>query len=345
MELLITGGNGFMGRNLILKLLERGDKVRVLALPTEDITWLEERDVQVFRGDILNPDELIVPMRGVEGVFHLAAMIGTWRPMQDYYAVNVTGTENVCRAALDAGVGRLVHISSAMVYDMAMGRAVTENDLLEPLDEPYSLTKAQGDILVQRMIREEHLPAVIIRAATMIGPGDHLNFGRMADRVRAGKGIIIGSGNNAVPLVYVSDLVQGLLLALDSRQAAGKVYNIGNDQVLTQKVFLSTIAQGVAVKTPRLHVPYSLLYAAAYAAERIATFSNNRIPPFLTRHGVKLYGADNRLSIVKARRELGYTPKVSLIEAVRMTCDWYQHQDVYTLEGMPVGVPHLTRVK
>lgn len=345
MEILITGGNGFLGRNLILALQERGDNVRVLALPAEDTTWLEGRDVAVFRGDILNPDALIAPVRGVEGVFHLAAMIGTWRAMQDYFAVNVTGTENVCQAALKAGVRRLVHISSAMVYDMAMGRAVTEDDPLEPLDEPYSLTKAQGDKQVQRMIREEHLPAVIIRPGTLIGPGDRLNFGRMADRVRAGKGIIIGSGNNAVPLVYVTDMVQGLLLALDSERAVGKAYNIGNDKVITQKVFLSTIAQEIGVKTPHIHVPYYPLYAAAYAAERIATFSNNRIPPFVTRHGVKLYGADNRLSISKARRELGYAPKVPLVEAVRITCDWYQHQDTWTSGNVPAGIIHAAKVK
>jgi nucleoside-diphosphate-sugar epimerase len=345
MEILLTGGNGFLGRNLILKLQERSDKVRVLALPTEDTTWLEGRGVAVFRGNILNPDELIAPLRGVESVFHLAAMIGTWRAMEEYYAVNVTGTANICQAALQAGVRRLVHISSAMVYDMAMGRAVTEDDLLEPLDEPYSVTKAQGDMLVQRMIREDHLPAVIIRPGTLIGPGDRLNFGRMADRIRAGKGIIIGSGNNAVPLVYVTDMVQGLLLALDSEQAVGKAYNISNDQVITQKVFLSTIAQEIGAKAPRLHVPYYALYAAAYAAERIATFSDNRILPFLTRHGVKLYGADNRLSISKARRELGYTPRVPLIEAVRITCDWYQHQDTRTLGKVPVGVPQVAKVK
>ena len=243
MEILITGGNGFLGRNLVLALQERGDNVRVLALPTEDTTWLEERGVAVFRGDILNPGALITPMLGVEGVFHLAAMIGAWRAMQDYYAVNVTGTEHVCQAALEAGVRRLVHISSAMVYNMAMGRAVTEDDPLEPLDEPYSLTKAQGDMLVQRLIDEEDLPAVIIRPGTLIGPGDRLNFGRMADRVRGGKGIIIGSGNNAVPLVYVTDMVQGLLLAMDNEHAVGQAYNIGNDLMITQKVFLVTIAQ------------------------------------------------------------------------------------------------------
>jgi nucleoside-diphosphate-sugar epimerase len=345
MEILITGGNGFLGRNLILALQERGDNVRVLALPMEDTTWLEERSVEIFRGDLRNPDMLTVPMRGVDGVFHLAAMIGAWRPMQDYYAVNVTGTENVCRAALAGGVHRIIHISSAMVYNMAIGRPVTEDDPLEPLDEPYSMTKAQGDKLVQRMMAEDHLPAVIIRPATLFGPGDHLNFGRIAERVRAGKGIIIGSGDNAVPFVYVTDVVQGLLLAMDHEHAVGQVYNIGSDHPLSQKALFSSIAQEIGVAPPRMHVPYYPLYAAAYTAERIATFSSNRILPFVTRHGVKLYGADNHLSIDKARRDLGYAPQVPLRKGVQFAATWYLHQDSWTLGNVPVGAPMAVKVR
>ena len=344
MEVLITGGNGFLGRNLILALQERGDSVRVLALLTEDTTWLEKRGVAVFRGDLRHPDVLTAPMRDVDGVFHLAAMIGAWRPMQDYYAVNVTGTESVCRAALAAGVRRLVHISSAMVYNMAIGRPVTEDDPLEPLDEPYCMTKAEGDKLVQRLIAEDHLPAIIIRPATLFGPGDRLNFGRIADRVRVGKGIIIGCGGNALPLVYVTDMVQGLLLAMDQENAVGHAYNIGNDQPLTQEQYLSAIAQEIGVAPPRIHVPYSPLYAAAYAAERLATLSGNRVPPFVTRHGVKLYGADNRLSIAKARRDLGYAPQIPLREGVRLAAAWYQHQDSWTLGNGPVGVSQTVKI-
>jgi nucleoside-diphosphate-sugar epimerase len=326
MKILITGGNGFLGRNLTLALQERGDSVRVLALPTEDTTWPEKRGVEVFRGDLRNPDMLTAPMRGVDGVFHLAAMIGAWRSMQDYYAVNVTGTENVCRAALAHGVRRIVHISSAMVYNMASGRPVTEVDPLEPLDEPYCMTKAQGDELVQRMITEDHLPAVIIRPATIFGPGDHLNFGRIADRMHAGK-------------------VQGLLLAMDHDHAVGQAYNIGNDQPLSQKEFFSSIALGIGSAPPRIHVPYYPLYAAAYAAERIATFSGNQIPPFITRHGVKLYGADNRLSIDKAHRDLGYEPQVSLRRGLQLATAWYQRRESWTLGDAPIDAPTGVKVK
>jgi nucleoside-diphosphate-sugar epimerase len=331
MEIFITGGNGFLGHHLVQALEERGDTVRVLALPSEDTAWLEQRGTAIYRGDIRDPGALTAPLRGVDGVVHLAAMIGVWRPLHDYHAVNVTGTEHVCRAALAAGVRRLVHVSSAMVYDLAIGRPVTEEDPLAPLDEPYCVTKAESDRLVQRLIATDHLPAAIIRAATMFGPGDRLNFGRIADRLRAGKGIIIGSGNNKVPFVYVTDMVQALLLALDHERAAGQIYNIGTDPPLTQQALFCAIAAEVGVRAPRMHIPYYAVYLAASAAERIAVLSGNRIAPVVTRHGVRLYGADNQLSSDKARRELAYAPQVPLREGIRLAAAWYRHQDAGTL--------------
>ena len=338
MEILITGANGFLGRHLVSALLQRGDRPRVLALPAEDTTWLDERGVRVFRGDLRVPDQLAAPLRGVEGVIHLAAMIGVWRSMETYYGVNVRGTEHLCRAALASGVRRLIHVSSAMVYNLASGHPVTEEDPLAPLDEPYSRTKADGDLLVQRMIAQEHLPAVIVRPGTLFGPGDRLNFGRILERVRSGKAVIVGSGRNAIPMVYVTDMVQGLLLALDREQAEGQVYNIGNDQPLTQGEFLAAIAADLGVAPPRLHVPYAALYTVASAAERIATSSGNRIPPVITRHGVKLYGANSHLSICKARGELGYEPQVTVREGVRLTAAWYLQQGSLQVERVPAGV-------
>ena len=331
MEILITGGNGFVGRHLILALQERGESVRVLVSPTGDATWLKQRGVAIFRGDIRSPDTLALPMRGADAVFHLVAQTKKWGPMQDAHAVNVIGVENVCQAALTADIRRIVHISTFTIYNMMIGRPVTEDDPLTPLNEPYSVTKAQGDKLVQRMIIKNSLPAVILRLGALFGPGDHLNFGRLADRVRAGKGLIVGTGNNAVPFVYITDVVQALLLALDHDRAVGQAYNIGNDQPLTQQQYLSAIAQDLCVAPPHIHIPYPPMYAAAYVAERISTLSGYRIPPVVTRHGVKILGEDSRLSIDKARRDLGYVPQVSVREGVRHTVSWYQ-QDKF---GIP----------
>jgi nucleoside-diphosphate-sugar epimerase len=323
METLITGGTGLVGHHLVTALQQRGDSVKALVLPSENASWLEERGVTVYRGDIRDPDTLIAPMRGVDTVFHLAAMQGLWVPIEEYYKVNVTGTENVCRAAMTAGVRRIVHVSSWTIYGMGRGRPVTEEDLPAPRDDPYWITKAQGDLLVQRMIAKDHLPAAIIRPGTIFGVGDRLNFGRMADKVRAGKGLIIGSGRNALPLVYVTDVVQGLLLCADQDHAQGQAFNITNDQPLTQKELLRAIADELGVASPRLHIPYGAAYAIAYAAERAVKITGAK-HPLVTRHGVTLYGTDNRHSIDKARTELGYAPKVSIREGVQLACAWYQ---------------------
>jgi nucleoside-diphosphate-sugar epimerase len=323
MVVLITGGNGLLGRHLVSALQARGDDVRVLALANEDTSWLESRDVAVYRGDIREPATLTAPLHGSEGVFHLAALMGVPRPKEDYHAVNVSGTLNVCRAALRAGVQRLVHISSSIVYGLALGRPADEDCPLAPFPDPYPVTKAAGDKLVQQMIADEELPAVIIRPDQFFGPGDRVHFARLADRLRSGRGIIIGTGENALPLVYVTDVIQALLLALDNVAAVGRVYNVTNDRPLSQREFLNAIARELGVPAPRIRIPYWPLYAAGYAGELLARASGDRLHPPTTRFGVAFLGTESRNTIHRARHELGYFPHVDLNEGVRLTADWY----------------------
>ena len=317
MEILVTGGNGYVGHQLVSALVDRGDHVRVLALPGEDASWLEAHGVEVHRGNICSPETLVAPMRDADAVLHLAAMMHVWRPLEDYNAVNVTGTENVCRAALAGGVSRFVHMSSSSVYGMASGALIDESFPLAPFPDPYPVSKAGADRLVQRLVREEGLPAAIVRPDQIFGPGDRLHFGAIVDRLRAGRGVVVGRGDNAIPLVYVSDAVQGLLLALDHEDAVGEVFNITNDEPLTQLEFLEAIAAEVGAARPRLRVPYSALYAAANAAERMPSGKHGEHRPPITRLGVAFLGSDVRCSIEKARTRLGFAPQVSLREGVR----------------------------
>lgn len=329
MQVCITGASGLLGSHLIAALRERGDMIRALVLPNEDASALEARDITIFRGDIRDPETLIAPLREVDTVFHLAGMMGVWRPMTDYYAVNVTGTENICRAALATGARRLVHVSSWTVYGMDLGAPAREESPFMPFQEPYAVTKAAGDKLVQRLIAHDKLPAVIIRPGTFFGPGDRLHFARMADRVRKGTGIIVGSGSNALPFVYVSDVVQGLLLASQVPEAEGQAYNITNDEPLTQEQFLCGIAEEFGVQAPRVHIPYQALYACAYGAERLSAVLRSQKQPIVTRLGVKLFGTDNRHAIDKARAELGYAPRTPLRDGIHHAAEWYvRHQHV-----------------
>lgn len=324
--ILITGGNGFVGRHLVSALQERGNQVRVLALPGEDASWLAQRGAAVYYGDVRRPESLAPAVQGADAVLHLAAMMDVWRPVEDYRAVNVAGTENIGRAALAAGVRRFVHMSSSSVYGVGLGRPADESFPLAPFPDPYPVTKAEGDRVVQRMIAEEQLPAVIIRPDQIFGPGDHLHFGKMADRLRSGRGIVVGSGGNAMPFVYVTDIVRGLLLALDHEQAVGQAYNITNDRPLSQQQLLSAIAHDMGASPPRLHVPYRALYAAGYLAERLAALAPSRRRPPITRLGVAFFGTDNRYAIGKARRELGYCPQVDLRDGIRLAARWYRQQ-------------------
>lgn len=336
MDVLVTGGNGYVGHHLIPTLLDRGDAVRVLALPGEDVSWLEARDVAVHRGDICRPETLAAPMQGVEGVLNLAAMMHVWRPLRDYRAVNVTGTENVARAALGAGVRRLVHMSSSSVYGMAHRGPVDETVPLAPFPDPYPVSKAEGDVLVQRMVADAGLPAAIVRPDQIFGPGDRLHFASIAARLRAGRSIVVGRGDNRFPLVYVSDVVQGLLLALDHPQAVGEAFNITNDAPLTQEGFLRAIASEIGAPPPRVHAPYRALYAAAWAAERVPAGKYTWHRPPLTRLGVAFLATDIRFSIDKARTRLGYAPGVSLREGVRLAAAWEQ-AEIAPPSGGPVG--------
>jgi nucleoside-diphosphate-sugar epimerase len=327
MRILVTGGNGFVGRHLVPALHARGSTVRVLALPNENTSWLEQRGVAVHRGDVRDPEALVAPMERIDAVVHLAAMMDVWRPLKQYRAVNVTGTENVCRAALAAGARRVVHMSSSSVYGVDLGRPADETFPLAPFPDPYPITKAEADMAVQRMVAEDGLPAVVLRPDQIFGPGDHLHFGRMADRLRAGRMIIVGSGDNALPLVYVIDAIQGILLALDRERAVGHAYNITSHRPLTQRQLLCAIAREIGAPPPRRHVPYRALYAAGYAAERVAALTPSRRRPPITRLGVAFFGTENRYAFGKATRELGYSPQVPVADGVRLTAAWYRERE------------------
>ena len=330
MQALVTGGAGFVGPHLVAALLARGDAVRVLDRPSENLRRLGRRGVAIYEGDILDPKAVRAAMFGVDAVFHLAALSSVWRSMQEYCEVNVTGTENVCRAVLATGVQRLVHMSSWTVYGMGLTRPAREDDDLDPLNEPYSISKTIGDRLVQWMVEEEGLPAVIMRPDTIFGPGDRVHIGRMADRLRAGRSIVVGSGRNTIPFVYVSDVVNGLLLAVDRESAVGEAFNLGSDDPLTQQELLDAIAHEVGAEPPRVHVPYHALYAAAVMAERVALLTRSRRAPLVTRLGVTIFGAHNPHAIDKAGRRLGYRPAVPVLEGVREAARWYRSEYMKT---------------
>ncbi len=322
MRVLITGATGLLGGHLIKELQQRGEDIRALVLPAENADKLEKEGVEVVRGDITDASTLKPAVKDVELVFHLAGMMGVWRPLAEYRLVNVTGSENLYKAAQKAGVRRYVHTSSHTVYGLGYNRFLTENDALRPDPDPYSLTKAEGDRLMRRLMLTSEVETVILRPGTFFGPGDRLHFGRMAQKMKDGKGVIIGRGDNALPFCYVTDVVQGFMMAAYHENAPGNVYNITNDRPLTQLEMFNAIADAVDGVRPTRHLPYLPIYYGSIVAEKVVA-RVTRTKPIVTQLGAMMFGSDNRHSVEKARRELGYEPKVDLRTGITLAAEWF----------------------
>lgn len=322
MKVLVTGATGLLGSHLLEELRERGEEIRALVLPGENAERLSALGIEIVRGDITDARTLPNAVREIEVIFHLAGMMGVWRPLADYRLVNVVGSGNLYRAAQAAGVRRFVHTSSHTVYGLGYGRFLTEKDALRPDPDPYSLSKTEGERLIRRLMLESKIETVILRPGTFFGPYDHLHFGRMAQKTKEGKALVLGKGGNALPFCYVTDIVQGFLLAAYHAKAPGNIYNISNDRPLTQLEMYNEIADAVGGKRPTLHLPYKPLYYGSIIAERgVARLTHTK--PLVTQLGALMFGSDNRHSIAKARRELGYEPQVDLREGIRLAAEWF----------------------
>ncbi len=327
MKVLVTGAAGFLGGHLVDMLLERGDDVRAMVRPAENASHLRMLDgVEVVQGDLTDRESLKRAVEGVQRVYNVAAKTGPWGLEKDYIAVNVWGVADLVTAAMDAGVQRIVHTSSITVYGHHLHGSITEDHPFHAEDNPYSRTKIAGEKLVADFVKERGAPVVVVRPAWIYGPRDTASFGRFVSMVESGKGFLIGSGNNIVPVVYVRDVAQGLIKAGNAGdEAIGKAYTIADDRRVTQAEYLNTIADFLEVPPVSRKLPYFALYTAGRTAELLWQAMGRRksAPPPVTTYGVTLLGGNQEFSIEKARRELGYQPEYDVIRGVYEGVSWY----------------------
>jgi len=327
LKVLVTGAAGFLGGHLVDMLLEGGYEVRAMVRPVEDASRLRTLDgVEVVLGDLVERESLKRAVQGVQRVFNVAAKTGPWGLEKDYNAVNVWGVADLITASMDAGVQRIVHTSSITVYGHRLKGIITEDHPFHAEDNPYSRTKIAGEKLIADFVTERGAPVVIVRPAWIYGPRDIASFGRFVAMVDSGKGFLIGSGTNIVPIVYVRDVAQGLILAGEaSDEAIGKAYTIADDRRVTQTEYLNTIANFLGAPPVTRKIPYLPLLTAGRSAELAwrAMGRRNSAPPPVTTYGVTLLGGNQEFSIEKARHELGYDPKYDMIRGVSEGVNWY----------------------
>ena len=331
MKVLVTGAAGFIGGHLVDMLVERGDEVRALVRPGGDTSHLRTlTGVEIIYSDLTDAASLKCAVRGVQQIYNVAAKTGPWGLEEVYRAINVQGLANLIHAAMDAGVQRIVHTSSITVYGHHLHSIVTEANPYHAENNPYSRTKIAGEKLISKLVKEHRAPIVVVRPAWVYGPRDIGSFSRFVNLVESGKGFMIGTGKNIVPVVYVLDAAQGLIKAGDAgKEVVGRAYNIADDRRVTQAEYLNTIADALHVSHVSRKLPFSVVYLAGRAAEVVWQAMGRRkgAAPPLTTYGVTLLGGDQQFSIDKARRELGYAPEFDVKRGVAEGVRWYLNRD------------------
>jgi nucleoside-diphosphate-sugar epimerase len=322
MTVLVTGAAGFLGGHVTELLLKRGEQPRVLVRSGDSVSRLDGCDVDIRTGDIADPAAVREALDGVDRVVHCAARTGPWGPETEYLRTNVLGLETLVRAALAAGVTRLVHVSSVTVHGNDVRGEADEHAPLRAEPNPYSRSKLAGERLLQALIRDEGAPVTIVRPGWIYGPRDTMSFARLAQKIEKRQLVMVGSGENHLPLIYARDAARGVLLASEAPQAEGRAYLLVNDEPITQRQFVAAIAAELRVPIPMRRIPYNLAVGLGGIAEGLARVT--RTHPPVMRYGMQLIGGENRFVIARARHELRFEPQVDMTEGVRRSVEWYR---------------------
>jgi dihydroflavonol-4-reductase len=310
-KIFVTGATGFIGQHLVRRIVEDGHQARCLARPTSDTSTLVGVDVEFVVGDVNDRAAITRGMAGCDWIFHLANLYSMWEPTPDaYWRINVDGTRLVMECALDAGMKRVIYVSTAAIYGKPLQSPFDEG--AQPgrvLFSEYARSKAAADLIAWQMYRERCLPLVVLYPGIVLGAGDDKASGQyMQDILRRRVPSTIFHGS-ASTYVAVRDVVEALVSAAEAPSAVGQKYLIGNT-VLTGKEFVQCIHEESGVKLPLFHFPDWMVTAAAYVLTMLTKFIHR--PPLwgLSVDAAQTLRMGFQFSGRKAERELGlsYTP-------------------------------------
>jgi dihydroflavonol-4-reductase len=309
-DILVTGAAGFLGSAVVRRALARGLRVRVLVRPGSALRNLEGLPaVRIVVGDTRDAAAMRRALAGVRYLFHVAADYRLWAPIPgDIVRANTEGTETAMLAALQCGVERVVYTSSVATLRVAGATAPVNEDAAIEAGEAigaYKLSKVLAERLVERLVAEAGLPAVIVNPSTLIGPGDRrpTPTGRIV--LEAAKGRMPAFVDTGLNLVHVDDVAEGHLLTLD-RGTIGERYILGGQDVGLRQM-LAEIAAMTGRRAPTVRLPRWPLYPLARAVEAVARRTGRE--PFITVDGLDMSRYRMYFSSDKARLVLGYQPR------------------------------------
>ncbi len=319
MPVLVTGGSGHLGANLVRRLLDEGQAVRALVRSDSDNSALEGLDVERVWGDLRDAAAARAAVRGCRRVYHCAAKVSSGEGQAaEIYACNVVGTRHVLRAALEAGVERVVVTGSLSAVGWAPGRASDETMAVDPFERllPYARSKVAAEHECLRAA-VEGLDVVVATSCAIVGPNDFKpsRMGRVLLDVARGRMRAYIPGG--FEFVAARDIVQGHRLAMDKGRAGQKY--IFSTEFKTVDQLMEIFERVTGRPRPRLRLPSALMLAAAHVVDAVARRVAPRAEPRFTPGAVRLLRSARRADITKARTELGYQP-TSVEAAIREAC-------------------------
>jgi len=325
MPVFVTGGTGYVGRRLTEHLVSLGQDVRLLVRSTRNTAWLERLPVSIVPGDILDRDSLRQAMGGCDRIFHLAALVRLWaRDPDTFHRVNVQGLRNVLDVALEVGVERAVYTSSMRAFGPTDGQVSNEayQSRVRYHESAYDRSKRACECMVAEYVGKG-LAVVIVNPTSIFGPP--ASVGRvfqLLKRLSRGQPIpIAGDGRAIENYVYIDDVVEGHLRALEKGQSSDR-YILGGEN-LSFNELVTLAAEVVARPAVQIHLPLALLGLLAVVQEVVSPVLGRE--PSVTRLWVDTFRHDWAFSSGKAERELGYCAR-SVRSGLELTWRWMQEQ-------------------
>jgi dihydroflavonol-4-reductase len=307
---LITGATGFIGPHLISRLVSEGHFCRCLVRNKSKTDFLKASDIELVEGDM-------------DRILHLATLGHTSNfTVTDsmFEAINVQGTLNIMQEGLKAHASRIVHCSTVAAMGICHEIPATEESLCKP-HHAYGRSKLKAEQKVLAMVREQNLPAVIIRFSMVYGPGDPRDVLKLTRMAKKGLFPKIGNRPKLTPLIHVDDAVKGLLLAAEKGRI-GDIYLLTNRNSLPFDDLRKILQKALGVRRMPLYVPEWTAIAVASLAENLFPLFG-KVPP-VSRKNIESTLADRIFSVAKAERELGFYPQVDPEEGLKETVAWYK---------------------
>jgi len=319
MKALVTGGGGFLGGAIATKLVARGDEVRSFSRGPH--AELESLGVEHIQGDLADSEAVSRAVRDSEVVFHVGAKAGVWGPYADYFATNVTGTENIIAACRREGVGKLVYTSTPSVVFGALDQEGVDEST--PYPSSYETAYPETKAIAERKVLASNSPelaTVALRPHLIWGPGDNHLVPRIIARGRAGKLRKIGRRPCLVDSIYIDNAADAHIRAFErlapQAACAGKPYFISNDEPMPVFDLINKILAAAGVSPVTRSIPVPVAVAVGWMMETVYGVLSIKEEPPMTRFVAHQLATSHWFDISAARRDLGYVPSVTIDEGL-----------------------------